>query len=66
MYAGADSSSPKVGEYGGNSFGYGGRSVVKTGWPKDIVKVVIGAFTSMSRPYQIFREGLGMCASPLL
>ena len=46
VYAGADSSSPKVGEYGGNSFGYGGRSVVKTGWPKDIVKVGIGAFTA--------------------
>ena len=39
VYAGGDNSCPKVGEYGGNSFGYGGRSVVKTGWPKDIVKV---------------------------
>ena len=39
VYAGANSSCPKVGEYGGNSFGFGGRSVVKTGWPKDLVKV---------------------------
>ena len=39
VYSGPDTSSPKVGEYGGNMFGYGGRSVVKTGWPKDIVKV---------------------------
>ena len=39
MYAGATTSIPKVGEYGGNSFGYGGRSVVKPGWPKEPVKV---------------------------
>ncbi|XP_028400510.1 probable E3 ubiquitin-protein ligase HECTD4 [Dendronephthya gigantea] len=39
VYAGANSSCTKAGEYGGNSLGYGGRSVVKTGWPKDIVKV---------------------------
>ena len=42
VYGGATTSCPKIGEYGGNAYGYGGRSVVKTGWPKEIVKVCEG------------------------
>lgn len=29
----------KVAEYGGNTHGYGSRSVLGKGWPKDVVKV---------------------------
>jgi hypothetical protein len=39
VYAGANTSSRKVAEYGGNTFGYGSRSVLGAGWPKDLVKV---------------------------
>ena len=39
VYAGPTSSSKKVAEYGGNTLGYGSRSVLGPGWPKDLVKV---------------------------
>ncbi|CAB1321868.1 unnamed protein product [Coregonus sp. 'balchen'] len=39
MYAGPNTNSRKVTEYGGNTLGYGSRSVLGTGWPKDLVKV---------------------------
>lgn len=39
MYCGAGINGKKVAEYGGNSFGYGSRSVLGSGWPKDLVKV---------------------------
>ena len=31
--------SRKVGEYGGNTLGYGSRSVLGGGWPGDVIKV---------------------------
>ncbi|XP_077996372.1 putative E3 ubiquitin-protein ligase HECTD4 [Glandiceps talaboti] len=39
VYAGPTTSSRKVAEYGGNTHGYGSRSVLGSGWPKDLVKV---------------------------
>ncbi|XP_022104608.1 probable E3 ubiquitin-protein ligase HECTD4 isoform X2 [Acanthaster planci] len=39
VYAGPNSSSRKVAEYGGNTYGFGSRSVLGSGWPKDLVKV---------------------------
>ncbi|XP_076346000.1 putative E3 ubiquitin-protein ligase HECTD4 isoform X3 [Tachypleus tridentatus] len=39
IYAGPNSSSTKVAEYGGNTLGYGSRSVLGNGWPSDFVKV---------------------------
>ena len=36
---GSSTSSHKLSEYGGNTYGYGSRSVLGSGWPKDIVKV---------------------------
>ncbi|XP_028827058.1 probable E3 ubiquitin-protein ligase HECTD4 isoform X2 [Denticeps clupeoides] len=39
IYAGPNTNSRKVSEYGGNTLGYGSRSVLGTGWPKDLVKV---------------------------
>ena len=39
MYAGDSSSGIKVAEYGGNTHGFGSRSVLGKGWPKDLVKV---------------------------
>ncbi|XP_058707235.1 probable E3 ubiquitin-protein ligase HECTD4 isoform X2 [Poecile atricapillus] len=39
IYAGPSTNSRKVAEYGGNTLGYGSRSVLGTGWPKDLVKV---------------------------
>ena len=39
VFAGDSTSSPKVAEYGGNTHGYGSRSVLGKGWPKDMVKV---------------------------
>ncbi|XP_025090246.1 probable E3 ubiquitin-protein ligase HECTD4 isoform X2 [Pomacea canaliculata] len=39
IYAGPNTSSKKVAEYGGNTFGFGSRSVLGSGWPKDLVKV---------------------------
>lgn len=39
VYCGAGINGKKVAEYGGNSFGYGSRSVLGSGWPKDLVKV---------------------------
>lgn len=39
VYAGPGIQGKKVVEYGGNSFGYGSRSVLGNGWPKDLVKV---------------------------
>lgn len=39
IYAGPNTNSRKVTEYGGNTLGYGSRSVLGTGWPKDLVKV---------------------------
>uniref|UniRef100_A0A4W3K6B9 HECT domain E3 ubiquitin protein ligase 4 n=1 Tax=Callorhinchus milii TaxID=7868 RepID=A0A4W3K6B9_CALMI len=40
IYAGPNTNSRKVAEYGGNTLGYGSRSVLGTGWPKDLVKYV--------------------------
>ena len=39
IYAGKTTTSRKVAEFGGNSFGVGGRGVVRLGWPKEPVKV---------------------------
>ena len=39
IYAGPTASGKKLAEYGGNSLGYGSRSVLGSGWPKDLVKV---------------------------
>ena len=39
LYAGDTTSTPKVAEYGGNTHGFGSRSVLGKGWPKDLVKV---------------------------
>eukprot|EP00092_Neocalanus_flemingeri_P030552 GFUD01033172.1.p1 GENE.GFUD01033172.1~~GFUD01033172.1.p1 ORF type:complete len:4225 (-),score=861.78 GFUD01033172.1:307-12981(-) len=39
LHAGPSTNSRKVGEYGGNTFGYGSRSVLGAGWPKDIMKI---------------------------
>ncbi|ELW66573.1 hypothetical protein TREES_T100017074 [Tupaia chinensis] len=39
IYAGPNTNSRKVAEYGGNTLGYGSPSVLGTGWPKDLVKV---------------------------
>ena len=41
IYAGDSSKSPKVAEYGGNTHGFGSRSVLGKGWPKDLVKVIV-------------------------
>ena len=47
IYAGPNTNSRKVAEYGGNTLGYGSRSVLGTGWPKDLVKVwYSGTFAS--------------------
>ena len=40
VYAGPTTSSRKIAEYGGNTLGYGSRSVLGSGWPKDLVKVI--------------------------
>ena len=42
VYAGDTPSCPKVVEYGGNTHGFGSRSVLGKGWPKDLVKVSTG------------------------
>lgn len=39
VFAGDSTSGSKVAEYGGNTHGYGSRSVLGKGWPKDVVKV---------------------------
>eukprot|EP00116_Pleurobrachia_bachei_P004916 sb/3465178/ len=39
LYAGPSTSSRKVAEYGGNTIGFGSRSVLGSGWPTDQVKV---------------------------
>ena len=39
LYAGPSTSSRKVAEYGGNTYGFGSRSVLGSGWPTDQVKV---------------------------
>ena len=39
VYAGDSPSATKVAEYGGNTHGFGSRSVLGKGWPKDLVKV---------------------------
>uniref|UniRef100_A0A2C9KB19 HECT domain-containing protein n=1 Tax=Biomphalaria glabrata TaxID=6526 RepID=A0A2C9KB19_BIOGL len=44
VYAGPGINGKKVVEYGGNSFGYGSRSVLGSGWPKDLVKVTFSTF----------------------
>lgn len=48
MYAGPNTNSRKVAEYGGNTLGYGSRSVLGTGWPKDLVKVPFLSSTIIS------------------
>lgn len=40
VYAGDSTSGNKVAEYGGNTHGFGSRSVLGKGWPKDLVKVM--------------------------
>jgi len=49
IYAGPTTSSKKVAEYGGNTFGFGSRSVLGSGWPKDLVKVV---YSNRNNPYE--------------
>ena len=39
IHAGGNTTSKKVAEYGGNTFGFGSRSVLGSGWPKDLVRV---------------------------
>ena len=39
LHAGPSVNSRKVGEYGGNTLGYGSRSVLGGGWPGDVMKV---------------------------
>ena len=39
LYAGPNTTSKKVAEYGGNTYGFGSRSVLGSGWPKDLVRV---------------------------
>ena len=39
VYSGDSPSAPRVAEYGGNTHGFGSRSVLGKGWPKDLVKV---------------------------
>ena len=46
IHAGANTTSKKVAEYGGNTFGFGSRSVLGSGWPKDLVRVSLSALYS--------------------
>ncbi|XP_053376531.1 probable E3 ubiquitin-protein ligase HECTD4 [Mercenaria mercenaria] len=39
LYAGPNTTSKKIAEYGGNTYGFGSRSVLGSGWPKDLVRV---------------------------
>ena len=39
IHAGANTTAKKTAEYGGNTFGFGSRSVLGSGWPKDLVRV---------------------------
>lgn len=39
LFAGDNPSCPKVAEFGGNTHGFGSRSVLGKGWPKELVKV---------------------------
>uniref|UniRef100_T1J2Q6 HECT domain-containing protein n=1 Tax=Strigamia maritima TaxID=126957 RepID=T1J2Q6_STRMM len=39
VYAGPNTNSKKITEYGGNTMGFGSRSVLGSGWPKDLVKI---------------------------
>ncbi|KAL3856755.1 hypothetical protein ACJMK2_011476 [Sinanodonta woodiana] len=39
IHAGPNTNAKKVVEYGGNTLGFGSRSVLGSGWPKDLVKV---------------------------
>lgn len=39
VYASSSTSGSKVAEYGGNTQGFGSRSVLGKGWPKDTLKV---------------------------
>ena len=41
IYAGPNTNAKKVAEYGGNTYGFGSRSVLGSGWPKDLVKVCV-------------------------
>ena len=41
LYAGNTTSAKKLAEYGGNTYGFGSRSVLGSGWPKDLVRVGI-------------------------
>ena len=40
MYASETTTGSKVAEYGGNTHGFGSRSVLGKGWPTDLVKVL--------------------------
>lgn len=58
MYAGPNTTCKKVAEYGGNTHGFGSRSVLGSGWPKDLVKVsaviALGECTgTSSKPYAL-------------
>ena len=37
--AGPSTNSRKINEYGGNTLGFGSKSVLGSGWPKDVIKV---------------------------
>lgn len=43
IYAGPNTNAKKVAEYGGNTYGFGSRSVLGSGWPKDLVKVCVAS-----------------------
>ncbi|XP_031557373.1 probable E3 ubiquitin-protein ligase HECTD4, partial [Actinia tenebrosa] len=39
VYAGPNTTAAKVGEFGGNVYGYGSKGVIRLGWPKDFITV---------------------------
>ena len=39
VFAGNSTNAKKVAEFGGNTHGFGSRSVLGSGWPKDPLKV---------------------------
>ena len=39
VHAGPATNGKKIAEYGGNTHGFGSRSVLGAGWPKDPIKV---------------------------
>ena len=47
VHGGTTTTSKKVAEYGGNVHGFGSRSVLGSGWPKDPIKVIVIGIVSM-------------------